>query len=296
MSDLPPWVDGWCLRFLGGRPATVLFGVSHLSEVWGVRLVDGREVVIKRRADDSGRTARCGRAQRLLAERGFPCPLPLTDVILDGGVATHAERFVAGGERELHETPAAAARSAVLLADLVGHLSVLHLDPPLPNPEWVLWNAALPARHQVMTAPAWLEDTSLRVQAKLAAYALSPVLGHADWEAQNMVWQDGKPLAVHDWDSLAFLPEATIAGTAAGVFATHDQPTLAPLESSQAFLDAYESARGSRFSPYETEVAWAASIWVALHNARDELIYDRPRLSYARLEEQRFSRLSRARA
>ena len=296
MSDLPLWVDGWCLRFLGGRPETVLFGASHLSEVWGVRLVDGREVVVKRRVDDSGRTARCGRAQRSLAEHGFPCPPPLTDVLFDGGVATHAELFVGGGEREVHETPAAAARSAAVLADLVGRLSVLHLDPPLPNPEWVRWDAALPVRHRAMAAPAWLEDTSCRVQAKLAACLLSPVLGHADWEAQNMVWQEGKPLAVHDWDSLAFLPEATIAGTAAGVFASHDEPTLAPVESSKAFLDAYESARGSRFSPYEMEVAWAASIWVALHNARDELLYDRPRLSYARLEEQRLSRLSRAQA
>jgi hypothetical protein len=146
-----------------------------------------------------------------------------------------------------------------------------------------------------MAAPAWLQDTGRRVQAKLAACDLSPVLGHADWESQNMVWREGTPLAVHDWDSVAFLPEATIAGTAAGVFATHDEPVLAPLESSEAFLGAYESARGSRFSPYEREVAWAASIWVAIHNARDELIYDQPRLSYTRLEEQRFSRLSRAR-
>jgi hypothetical protein len=296
VSDLPPWIDGWCLRFLGEKPATVLFGVSHLSEVWGVRLADGREVVIKRRADDTGRTASCVKAQKFLAEEGFPCPLPVTVVIFDGGVATHAERFVGGGERELQDTPGAAARSAVLLADLVVRLSALHVDPPLPNPEWVRWDAALPARHQGMAAPAWLEDTGRRVQAKLAACVLPRVLGHADWEAQNMVWQEGKPLAVHDWDSLAFLPEAGVAGTAAGVFATHDQPTLAPLESSTAFLDEYENARSYRFSPYEKEIAWAASIWVALHNARDELIYDRPRLTYARLEEQRFSRLKRARA
>jgi hypothetical protein len=80
------------------------------------------------------------------------------------------------------------------------------------------------------------------------------------------------------------------------VFATSDQPTLAPLESSDAFLAAYERARDSPLSGDELEVAWAASIWVALHNARDELLYDRPRLSYSRLQEQRFARLSRARA
>lgn len=295
MPDLPSWVDQWSRRYLHAAPETVLFGVSHLSEVWGVRLTDGGEVVVKRRVDDSGRTSVCVTAQRLLAAQGFPCPLPLTDAIFDAGVATHAERYVEGGEIDPEDTPAAAARSAVLLADLVRRLSTSHLDPPLPNPEWVRWDALLD-RHVATAAPAWIEDTDARVRAKLTACVLPPVIGHVDWEAQNMHWRDGKPLAIHDWDSLAFLPEAAIAGTAAGVFASHGEPTLAPLASSQAFLSAYQNARGTRFSPHETEVAWAASIWVALHNTRDELVYGRPRLSYEQLKEQRVERLSRANA
>jgi hypothetical protein len=132
---------------------------------------------------------------------------------------------------------------------------------------------------------------------KLAGCHLPPVLGHADWEAENMRWRHGEPHAVHDWDGLARLPEAAIAGSAAGIFAIHGkQPTLAPLESSEAFLHASESERGVRFSPYETEIAWAASIWEALHNARDELIYNRPRLSYERLKAERVERLTRAHA
>lgn len=296
MRSAPPfWVDEWCRRFLGARPVTTLFLVSHLSEVWALRLGDGREVVVKRRADASGRTRHCVTVQRLLAEQGFPCPLPLTDATLDGGVATHAERFVAGGELEVEGTPAAAARSAVLLADLVHRLAAFDVAPPLPNPEWVRWET-LPERHVAMAAPAWLEDTSGRVRAKLATCRLSPVVGHVDWEAQNMHWQAGAPLAVHDWDSLALLPEAAIVGTAAGVFATHGSPTLAPLASSEAFLRAYESARGSDFSAYEREIAWASSIWVALHNARDELLFDRPQLSLEQLKVQRAERLNRANA
>lgn len=111
-----------------------------------------------------------------------------------------------------------------------------------------------------------------------------------------MGWRRGEPVAVHDWDSLAWLPEAALAGTAAGVFASHGKPTLAPLQSSATFLDAYGTARGARFSRYEYAIAWAASIWVALHNARDELIYNRPRLSYERLKAQRVERLTRAQA
>jgi len=181
-----------------------------------------------------------------------------------------------------------AARSARLLADLVGRLTTLDLDPPLPNPAWVRWDA-MPEREPAVAVPAWIEDATRRLQAKLAGCDLPPVLGHADWEAQNIRWRNGEPHVVHDWDSLAWLPEAAIAGSAAGIFASHDKTALAPVESSEAFLHAYESERGARFSPYETEIAWAASIWEALRNARDEL-------SYERLKAERAQRLTRAHA
>jgi Phosphotransferase enzyme family len=293
--ELPAWVDGWCDAFLGARPGEALFVVAHLSEVVGVRLQDGREVVVKRRVDESGRAQSCVTAQRLLAEGGFPCPMPVTPVVFGEGFAVHAERFVRGGELGKEDTPATAARSAALLSDLVRRLSVAEIDPPVPNPEWVRWDVP-PERHAASVVPEWLEETSRRVQAKLVGSELPSVLGHADWEAQNMRWQRGKPLAVLDWDSLACLPEAALAGTAAGVFASHDKPTLAPLASSKAFLEAFELARGARFSSHESEIAWAASLWVALHNARDELIYDRPTLSFEQLKAQRDDRLARARA
>jgi len=219
--------------------------------------------------------------------------MPLTDVIVSDGIAVHAERFVGGGELETKDTPEAAARSGRLLADLVRRLAAPDLDPPLPNPEWVRWDA-MPERHAAAAVPTWIEDATRRVQAKLAGCDLPPVLGHADWEAQNMRWRHGEAHAVHDWDGLAWLPEAAIAGSAAGIFASHGSTALAPLESSEAFLHAYESERGARFSPYETEIAWAASIWEALHNARDELIYNRPKLSYEQLKAQRVERLARA--
>jgi hypothetical protein len=294
MSDLPPWVHRWCREFLAATPVAVLFLAGHLSEVVGVRLADGREVVVKRRLDESERAGRCVAAQRLLAEQGFPCPMPVTDVSVVGGIAVHAEQFVEGGEVETKDTPAAAARSAALLADLIHRLAALDLDPPLPNPEWVRWDV-LPDWQVTAAVPAWFEDTTRRVQAKLAGCDLPPVVGHADWEAQNMRWRNDEPRAVHDRDSLAWLPEAALAGSAAGIFPIRgEQPTLAPLESSEAFLLAYESERGARFSAYETEIAWAASIWEALHNARDELVYDRPRLSYERLRAERVERLARA--
>jgi hypothetical protein len=78
------------------------------SRVSWCQLADGREVVVKRRVDASGRSRTCVTAQRLLAEHGFPCPIPLTAAILDDGVAVHAEQFVGGGDVESEDTPAAA--------------------------------------------------------------------------------------------------------------------------------------------------------------------------------------------
>ena len=192
------------------------------------------------------------------------------------------------------DTPEAAAKSGRLLADLVRRLATLDLDPPLPNPEWVRWDAR-PERQAAAAVP-WIDDAIRRVQAKLAGCDLPHVLGHADWEAQNIRWRSGEVHVVHDWDSLAWLPEAAIAGSAAGIFASHGATMLAPLESSEAFLRAYEDERGVPFSPAETEIAWAASIWEALQDARDELSYNRPKLSYKRLKAERVERLTRAHA
>jgi hypothetical protein len=271
-----------------------LFVAGYLSEVVGVRLTDGREIVAKRRADDSGRARLCLAAQRLLAEQGFPCPMPLTDVTYQSGFAVHAEQLLGGGEVETEDTLAAAERSAALLADLIARLAAVDLDPPLPNPEWVRWDSW--PEGQLASKPPWIEDTTRRVRAKLSECRLPPVLGHADWEAQNLRWLQAKPLVVHDWDSLAWLPEAVLVGSAAGAFASHDTPTLAPVESSAAFLDAYQRARARQFSPYEHEVAWAASIVVPLNNIRDELMFNHPRHSYERLKAQRGERLTRANA
>ena len=58
---------------------------------------------------------------------------------------------------------------------------------------------------------------------------------------------------VHDWDSLDWQPEAALAGAASGAFASDGPPTLAPVESSEAFLAAYQDSRGRRFTAVEQE-------------------------------------------
>lgn len=79
---------------------------------------------------------------------------------------------------------------------------------------------------------------------------------------------------MHDWDSLAWQPEAALVGAASGTFASVGPLTLAPIDSSEAFLTAYQDIRGRAFTAVEQEIAWAASVWVAAHNARWEALHD----------------------
>ena len=102
--------------------------------------------------------------------------------------------------------------------------------------------------------------------------------------------------AVHDWDSLAWQPEAALAGAASGSFASAGPPTLAPIESSEAFLAAYQDVRGRLFTAVEQEIAWAASVWMAAYNAREQALFDAPQLSGDALRTQGAERLRRANA
>ena len=74
---------------------------------------------------------------------------------------------------------------------------------------------------------------------------------------------------MHDWDSLAWQPEAALVGAASGSFASAGPPALARIESSEAFLAAYQDGRRRLFTAVEQEIAWAASVWMAAYNARE---------------------------
>ncbi|MFJ9634999.1 hypothetical protein ACIRU8_45640 [Streptomyces sp. NPDC101175] len=327
-EELPEWLGGWCARHLGHEPESVLFQQRSISAVFGLRLTDGRDVVVKAREDD-GRTAACVAVQVRLARRGFPCPLPITPVSAVGELGVHAEEFRPGGEMLRGDSPEIAVRYAKVFARLMAELAELWelaglvelaepseapfvpfapfgpFGPPLPNPRWARWDhtdpglwpsiAVLDERDQ-SAVPAYVVETAERARACLLAADLPCVLGHADFEAQNLRWRDGEVWAVHDWDSLAWQPEAALVGAACGTFSTVSPPTLAPVESSAAFLTAYQEFRGRTFTARERKVAWAASLWPALHNARWEALFGDAPVCGDEVREQGPERLRRANA
>lgn len=280
---------------------------GHLSAVYGLRLGDGREVVIKASRDESGRVAACVAAQAALARSGFRCPAPLTSVTsVEGDLAVHAEEFWPGGEMLRGDDPDVARCYAAVYADLMERLGQVRVPPPLPSPHWLGWDhqgpGPWPPIHELDSrdqslVPGFVTATAIRATKRLRRSQDHPkVLGHADFEAQNMRWAGRELLVLYDWDSLAWMPEPVLVGSAAGVFANTEAPTLAPLDSSAAFIETYQVMRGRRFSTDELELAWAGSLWTATHNAREEALLGRAPAATTALRTQSAARLALASA
>lgn len=307
-GPLPGWVGGWCRTHLGSGVDRVLLDARPASDAFGLRLDDGREVLVKSRARNAVRDSACVQVQRYAASAGVPCAAPLTDAVGWAGRSVHAEEWRPGGLVRHDAGPQHAADAARALATVLAVTS--GVDVPTtsltPNPVWVqvehdgprawppfAWLEDRQAASGIVLLE-WLDEVQERVRARIARSSLPHVVGHADWEAQNLRW-DGRTLhTVHDWDSLAALPEAAVVGAAAGSFASTDVPTLAPLVSSEVFLEAYQHAARRRLSPDEVEVAWAASLHPAAHNARGEIVVGSPLVAAAALREQAPERLRRA--
>lgn len=274
----PHELEPWCEIWLGAAPADTLFEIAHLSQVVGLRLLDGREVVVKVRPA-ADRIHACVQVQRHLWSVGFPCPEPLAGPAPLGSRIATAEAFVPGGEL-LERGPHAPQLFAEALARLIANAPPPTLLPTLaPSPAWVWWDHHQPGiwpapddRDVDLNAvhePAWLDVVGRRVRQRLGKAQHPLVVGHADWESQNVRWHDGKLHVVHDWDSVVLQSEAMIAGYAAAVFPANRAPLSdATVKETEAFLRAYERARGRRWSADEWEVCWAAGLWVRAFNAK----------------------------
>lgn len=268
----------WCRRWLGAPPTAQLFEAGYLSAVTGLRLADGRSVVIEVRPRMS-RLAGCTVVYRTLWTAGLPCPEPLVDLQpLDGYAATAETLVVDAGEPPTDSELAAA--SAAALARLVelapDPASVPSLDP---SPSWTGWDHAEPGlwptpedRDVDLNAypePQWLARVAAAVHDHLRGHAGDPVIGHGDWHPDNLHWQGSQLIAVHDWDSVICQPEPAIAGLAAASFLGIDGPArMATVEDSAAFLDAYSHARGRRWTSQDYAACWAAGLWQRVYDAK----------------------------
>jgi hypothetical protein len=267
----------WCTRWLSAPPAAELFEVGYLSTVKGLRLTDGREVVVKVRPHGS-RLAGCAVVHRALWTAGFPCPEPLVDLQPLAGYAATAETLVPGvGQPPESELPALSAAALARLVELAPDPGSV---PSLaPSPSFAGWDHAesglwpRPEDRDVdlnaCPEPQWLDRVAAAVRDRLRRHGGNPVIGHGDWHPENLCWQGSRLIAVHDWDSVICQPEPAIAGLAAASFlGIGDLPEMAGVEDSAAFLDAYQQARGCRWTSADYAACWAAGLWQRAFDAK----------------------------
>jgi hypothetical protein len=273
----PDRLAQWCLEHLGSPPAEEIFKSGYMSAVIGLRLADGREVVVKVRPN-SPRIAACVEVQRRMFQAGYPCPQPLIGAApFECDVAT-AEAYVPGGA----PLPSAS-RAAVAFAEAFAWLIRLAPRPAEvstldPAPSWADWNHGCdglwpcPDDHDVnlneVAGAGWIDDAGRRARDRLRASKSEAVIGHCDWLAGNLRWSGDELLVVHDWDSMTVDSEAVLVGFAAALFSTVSANELATVEDTERFLVAYCHTRGREFSADELQRSWAAGVWTRAYDAK----------------------------
>jgi len=252
-----------------------------------VLLGDGRRVAVKIRGDHP-RLAASAAAQRAAHAAGVDVPALLAGPEPVPGEPSRALAVTVEEWRDEGDltppvnAPEAFARLLAALVDALHGIPSAGLTPP----PWLdyahtdasrVWPPPASARwdpHRIEAdLPKELASYASRARARLAASSLELVLGHTDLNGLNVRWVGERPL-VHDWDSIAALPEAVLVGTLAlDHVAMPDAGAAADVETGARVIAAFEAARGREFTSDEREIAWATTVWLACYNAAFEHLH-----------------------
>lgn len=286
-------LSAWCRLHLGSEISDVLFYTGHLSTVVGVELTSARRVVVKLRPP-SPRLLGCAVVHRRAFEQGFPCPEPLVDPAPLGNLVASAEAMTSGGAvfPTSSRAPTPFATALVRLVELAPRATeVPSLDPP---PAWTrpdfarseLWPT--PDDRTVdlnaTEGPEWLDEAGRLARERLAASSSALAVGHGDWYTANLRWKGDDLYTAWDWDSAIAAPEPVIAGLASAVYPVTEAGTEATVTESEAFLDAYQGARGRSFRDDELTEAWAAGLWLRAFDAKKQFVTEGVALSLSEAE------------
>jgi len=282
-------LDEFCKRVLGAGLERGEFFDASVGSVHGLRLRDGRRVVVKLHGNRASAAflVAVQAVQRHLCEKRFPAPEPLVAPTPFGrGLAT-AEALLDHGEyADAHEPPI---RRAVAqeLARFIAHCRPLgtphDLDDHLMTvADGGLWPTPHDGRFDFEATKAgadWIDAFALRARRVRdggdGVGVGDRVIGHSDWRVQHLRFGHGRLSAVYDWDSVIVEREPVLVGMAAHGFTANyatdgprrQRPTL---EESVAFIAEYETARPAPFSKEERLVARASLVYAMAYTARCE--------------------------
>jgi hypothetical protein len=265
------------VRELEPETAEIFYFTASVGALFGVTLRDGSRVAVKvhKRFQDDAYFAEMQRIQSALVDAGFPAPRPLGR----RGVAT-LEQWLDGGEfRDAHEPEVrrAMADELVRFHDLATGSGVRPRRPFFPYGDEALW----PVPHNVLfdfaateVGAEWIDDIARAAKTSRDSGHGVEVVGHTDWSAKHLRFDgDLHVTAVYDWDSVNTELEPLLVGNAAGSFTyTEELPyDVFPWPSAEeaiAFMDDYESARGTPFTSGERSSAHGACVYLRAYAAR----------------------------
>ena len=279
-------VDGVCRSVVGAGvgEGELLFRSTAVGDVFGVRLGDGRRVVVKvhQSREDSETLTAVVEVQAHHHRVGFRCPEPLGGPVPVADRLATVEALVVDGEPgDTHEP----GRRRLVAEALAEHLEIARAcgSPAALRRGWNayptdrLWPAeAHDARLDLAGTAAgaeWIDAFAARVK-PTATRDARPVLGHLDWSGKHFRFAEGRITVVYDWDSVRVATEAVIVGNAAFAFtANWDLPGVDPApgpDEVSAFLDDYDAARASRLTSGERAQIVACGAYLMAYVARCE--------------------------
>lgn len=276
--DIATLVDRFCRERLGAGVVGYEFFSTSVGSVHGVRLNDGRRVVVKalRREIDVAHVGAVHRVKACLADGGFPAPRPvLAPTPLGRGVAI-VETLLDDGEWADAHDPAVRRAVAAGLVRLVAQARPLAGLVSWRDAYDRLWRQPHDRRFDfVGTAQGaeWIDRFAAEALRRIDADGGgAPVVGHGDWRVEHLRFAGGALSAVYDWDSLAFGPEPVFVGAAAHSFtadwSVEGLACVPTLEESLAFIDDYEAARGIPITDGERRVARGGLVAAMAYSAR----------------------------
>jgi hypothetical protein len=278
-------LNSFCKARLGSSITQTYFLEVSLGAVFGLRLQDKRRIVIKVHSSRSNYAylQAVMRAQRYLADQGYPCPCPLIEPCpFMHGLATIEELIDQGVFKNPHDS--AVRRSlAELLAwqirqlhepTFISDISLSTFDHRLPP--GILW----PTPHSPIfnfeataAGAEWIDKIARKAREVIVCGAGQLVIGHTDWSAKHVRYVGDQARVIYDWDSLSLEKEPAIVGAAATYFTYTEQPDIPRLptrEEALAFVAEYETARGKPFSPEEYQTLEAAATYHLAYRSRCE--------------------------
>lgn len=279
-------IDTFCQEELGAAVTDYLFYESSIGAVCGVRLVDGRRVVVKVHQPSCSLDflQAVVRVQRYLIKNGYPCTKPLLNNPrpLAHGIAT-TEEFDDEGVYHEADDPSIRRSMAQMLAwlhhltrtpEAIPQLQPAALDRRLSA--GVIWgkpHSQLFNFEATAAGAEWIDEIAQQAQESKLRGAGQFVLGHIDWGVKHFRYVGERIRVIYDWDSLAFEKEPILVGQASVYFTYTEffgEPRLPTDEEACAFVAEYEAARGKPFTPEEHQTLKAAKIYGLAYGARCE--------------------------